>query len=363
MTFLLYAFGSVVLIQIGYYLGVFSRFSYAKKEIKPKNEQPISIVIACKNEAENLKKNLPLILQQQYTNFEIVLIDDASFDATSQVLKNFEKNNQNITIVTISKTTSYSGNKKNALTQGIAKAKHKHLLFTDADCIPKDKNWIQEIADSFIKDKEIILGYGGYKKEKTWLNKLIRYETLLTAWQYFSYAKIGLPYMGVGRNIAYTKTLFTRANGFESHKNVRSGDDDLFVNQIANKDNLAICWEAHTLSDAETSMTAWVRQKRRHITTATSYKPIHQFLLGLFFVSQFFFYGLLILLLSLGFQLKYVLLLAGIRFVFYYISLIPTAKKLNERDLIPWAVFLELFLILTQLRIFVMNLWRKPTEW
>jgi hypothetical protein len=169
--------------------------------------------------------------------------------------------------------------------------------------------------------------------------------------------------MGVGRNIAYTKSIFTKANGFIAHKDIRSGDDDLFVNQIANKRNISICWKAHTLSDAEISMTDWIRQKRRHITTATSYKPIHQFLLGLFFVSQFLFYGLLILLLSLGFQLKFVLLLAGIRFVFYYISLIPTAKKLNERDLILWAIPLELFLILTQLRIFALNLWQKPTKW
>ena len=360
---LLYIFVATVLVQVVYYLGIFSRFSFARKKIEKEKEFSVSVLISCKNEAVNLIENLPYLLGQEYTDFEIVLIDDASTDTTNTVMQEFAAKHANITIVSVPKTKTYTGNKKNALTKGIAKAKNKHLIFTDADCIPKDKNWIQSIVNNFTEDKEIVLGYGAYKKEKTWLNKLIRYETLLTAWQYFSYAKIGLPYMGVGRNIAYTKSIFAKANGFESHKNIRSGDDDLFVNQIANKSNVSICWEAQTTSNSESSMADWLRQKRRHITTATAYKPIHQFLLGLFYLSQFLFYGLFFFLLFSGFLLKYVLLLALIRMIFYYISLIPTAIKLNEKDLILWAIPLELFLILTQLRTFVLNLWKKPTEW
>jgi len=151
------------------------------------------------------------------------------------------------------------------------------------------------MACQFSNNKQIVLGYGSYKKEKTLLNKLIRYETLLTAIQYFGYAKVGLPYMGVGRNLAYTKSLFFEANGFINHMKIKSGDDDLFVNQIANKKNTAICFDPDSLTTSipKTNFKDWINQKKRHISTAKYYKPIHKFLLGLYYTSQFLFLILL----------------------------------------------------------------------
>ncbi len=365
LVFIFYAFILVVWVQIIYYIGVFSQFSFAKKQLKKRQQFPVSVIISCKNEAENLQNNLPVFLKQNYSDYEFMLVDDASTDATHQVMQEFVSQYVNIQILHIPRDKTYIGNKKNALTKAIAMAKNEHLLFTDADCIPRDANWIQKIANSFTEDKQIVLGYGGYKKTSGWLNKLIRYETLLTAWQYFSYARIGIPYMGVGRNMGYTKALFYKAKGFTSHQDIRSGDDDLFVNQIATKENLALCWEAdsHTLSNAKTTWTSWLKQKRRHITTATAYKPVHQFLLGLFFLSQFLFYTLFVFLIGISFNTKFVLIAVATRYLFYYISLIPTSKKLKETDLIFWAPFLELSLILIQIRIFVSNLWEKPKEW
>jgi len=361
--FLFYLFISVVFVQILYYTLIFSRFSYAKEQPKLKQNIPISVLIACKDEAENIKENIPKLLNQDYPNFEIILVNDASTDATSKILKIFSEQYKNIKIVTIPKTKTYWGNKKNALTKGIAIAQNEHLLFTDADCVPSDKNWIQSMSNSFSKDKQLILGYGGYKKSSSWLNKLIRYETLLTAWQYFSYAKIGIPYMGVGRNMAYTKTLFYKSDGFKNHKHIRSGDDDLFVNQVASVHNLKLNWQAHTLSIPKQNLLDWLRQKRRHITTATSYKPIHQLLLGMFFISQFLFYLLLFYLLVTGFNLVLVLLLTAIRYVLYYVNLIPATVKLKEVDLLIWAPLLDFILVFIQIRIFVANLWQRPKEW
>jgi hypothetical protein len=221
------------------------------------------------------------------------------------------------------------------------------------------------MAEQFQDNKQIVLGYGAYKKDKSLLNKLIRFETLLTAVQYFSYAKIGQPYMGVGRNMAYTKSLFFKANGFISHMKLKSGDDDLFINQMAAKNNVATCFsqEAITSSIPKNTFKTWLLQKRRHISTATHYKPFHKFLLGLFYSSQLLFWIVSLLVLILTLKPMIVLPLIGLRFIAFYSILYFSAKKLNEKDLILFGFFFEILLILIQLRIFIVNLFSKPTHW
>lgn len=365
LSILFIVFILVVAIQIGYYGFLFTHFSFAKKQNTRTQKNSVSVIISCKNEAVSISKTITHLLAQNHPVFEIIVVDDASTDKTLTILKELAKQHKKIKILSIPKTAKYSGNKKNALTLAIQKATYENLLFTDADCIPNSKNWITGMSAHFSDKKQLVLGYGAYQKTASWLNKLIRYETILTAWQYFSYAKIGLPYMGVGRNIAYTKTLFNSGKGFESHRHIQSGDDDLFVNQISTKQNTRICWqqETHSLSKPKENLTEWLHQKRRHITTANTYKPIHQLLLGLFYLSQILFVTLAIFLLLASFNSKSILVLIGVRYLFFFISFIPASTKLNEKDLIFWSPVLELFLIVLQLCIFITNLLGKPKRW
>jgi hypothetical protein len=218
----------------------------------------------------------------------------------------------------------------------------------------------------FSEETSIVLGYGAYDKIKnSFLNKLIRFETLMTAIQYFSYAKNGLPYMGVGRNLAYTKTLFFKANGFANHMHLKSGDDDLFINQNATLQNstLQFTKNSFTTSVPKTSFKEWVLQKRRHVSTATHYKPIHKFLLGLYYISQLAFWSLAFLLFSFTFLWKIVLGIVIFRTGLHYLVIAKSAQKLAEKDLIIWTPFLEVFLIFVQLFIFIKNLTSKPTHW
>ena len=365
LSFLFYVFIVVVTLQVAYYGLLFSQFSFSIKSKKSNNQPPVSVIITCKNEAKNLQNNLINFIEQNYLKFEIILVDDASTDTTFSIIEKHTRHYNFVEGIQIKATQHYTGNKKNAVTQAIKKAKYEHLLFTDADCIPNSKKWLTNMVSHFSDTKQLILGYGAYKKENTWINKLVRYETFLTAWQYFSYSKAGMPYMGVGRNMGYTKSLFNQLDGFKSHKHLQSGVDDLLVNQVGNKENTAIIWHAdsHTVSQPKTNIKEWIHQKRRHITTATSYKKRHQFLLGFFYLTQLLFFILSVILLSLGGKIKWVFLLIGLRYFVYYISLIPAAKKLNEDDLIRWSPFMELFLITLQMRIFITNLFGKPDKW
>lgn len=366
LDILFYSFVAIVLIQLFYYLIFLRTFAFLKPNQTQKTDIPVSVIVCAKNEEENLKQFLPSVLNQDYPNFEVVLINDASHDETLSVFEHFSEHYNNIKIVDVKNTEAFWANKKYALTLGIKAAKHNHLLFTDADCKPTSNTWISEMVAHFNTERSIILGYGGYSRIKnSLLNKLIRFETVLTASQYFSYAKLGLPYMGVGRNLAYTKSLFFEANGFINHMNVRSGDDDLFVNQMATSKNTALSFtpESFTESAVKTSFGAWIKQKRRHVSTVAHYKKSHKFLLGLFYISQILFWVLGLVLLSLLFNWEIVASLFVLRIFVQWIIMGKTAKKLNESDLVFIIPFLEIFVILTQLAIFISNKISKPKTW
>jgi glycosyltransferase involved in cell wall biosynthesis len=366
LTIILYFFIAIVVIQLFYYLFVFAKFSFAKaQEIEAKNI-PISVIVCAKNEEENVIKYIPLLAEQNYPNFEIVLIDDASSDNTLEVFEEFEKTYPNIRLVKVKNNEAFWGNKKYALTLGIKAARKEYLLFTDADCYPTSKEWITTMSSQFSREKTIVLGYSGYEKiERSFLNKLIRFETLLTAVQYLSWAKIGNPYMGVGRNLAYKKEEFFNVNGFIDHIQIRSGDDDLFINQAAHSDNATICYapESFTYSEPKTTFKDWFIQKRRHVTTAKHYKAFDKAQLALFFSSQLLFLILPIILLAFQFQWILVLSLIGFRYLFTWIVLGFAAGKLKEKDVMYWFPFIEFILIFTQINIFISNIFSKPAHW
>ncbi len=366
LDFLCYMFIAVVFIQVIFYLFLFGKFAFLKQKQTSQKNIAVSVIICAKNEAENLRDFLPSIISQDYPDFEVVIINDASHDDTLDVMEVFSKQHTNIKIVNVENNEAFWGNKKYALTLGIKASKNDFLLFTDADCKPLSKHWIKDMSSHFSNKKTIVLGYGRYSKIKnSFLNKLIRFETFITAIQYFSFAKMGIPYMGVGRNLAYTKQEFFNANGFMSHMKVLSGDDDLFVNQAANKTNTAICFSKSSFTESTPKKTFkdWFIQKRRHVSTSKHYKPKHKVLLAVFYISQLFFWGLATLLLILLFNWELVIILVAFRLIIQYIIFGMSTKKLGDSDILILLPFLEIFLIISQLTIFINNLISKPNHW
>ncbi len=364
----LITFSIVIIVQIYFYFFFFGKFYFSNPIEYPDQNLDVSVVICAKNEEENLKVHLPKIAEQQYSKFEIVLVDDGSSDDSLQVMQQFKNkytsNHLSIQIISIPKENSHG--KKAALSKGILAAKNEYLVLTDADCKPISKDWLNEITSNFNHEQTIILGYGAYRKiKKSFLNKIVRFETLLTAIQYFSYAKTGKAYMGVGRNIAYKKDEFIKAGGFKDHLKIISGDDDLFINQTATKNNTAICFtkNSFTVSEPETNFSKWIRQKRRHITTSGHYKKIHKLLLGIFYISQLLFWVLSISMLILNIFPLITIIFILIRFIVWYIAIFRSAKKLDEKDLIRFSPIYEISIIFIQLYIFIRNTISSPKHW
>ena len=366
LTIIFYAFIGVIVIQLFYYIIVFGKFSFGKPQKSTPKRIPISVIVCAKNEEENAKKFIPLLAEQDYPDYEIILIDDASSDSTLDIFEEFEKQYSNVRLVKVENNEAFWGNKKFALTLGIKAAKNEYLLFTDADCYPSSNQWIKEMSSQFTMSKTIILGYGAYEKvAKSFLNKIIRFETMLTAVQYFSWARMKHPYMGVGRNLAYKKEEFFNVNGFIDHIQVRSGDDDLFINQASNKSNTTISYnpESFTYSKPKESYKEWFTQKRRHVSTAEHYKFFDKMQLGLFYTSQLFFFLLVIVLLAFQFQWIAVLAILATRYTVAWTVIGFSAGKLKENDLKIWFPVVEMVLIFTQINIFITNLFSKPVHW
>ena len=361
-----YTFIGVVFIQAIFYIFFFRKFAFSKQQKGHFNNKPVSVIVCAKNESENLKHFLPTIINQEYPDFEIVLINDSSTDDTLKTMRFFEEQYQNVKLVNVKSNEAFWGSKKYALTLGIKAATNDYLLFTDADCKPVTRYWIKEMTAHFYQEKSIILGYGKYSKIKnSFLNKLIRFETFITAIQYFSFAKIGLPYMGVGRNLAYTKNDFFNANGFINHMKIFSGDDDLFINQVANNTNTTICFSETSFTESVPKKTfkAWYRQKRRHVSTAKYYKLKHKILLALIYSSNILFWFLALFLLINLFKWQIVVSLFLLKIILQYVILGASAKKLKENGLLISLPFLEISLIIVQLIIFINNLISKPNHW
>lgn len=346
---ILIAYGLVFLIQLIYYLFFYIRiltYSGSKKDIK-KTKEPVSVVICAQNEAHNLAENLPVIMNQSYPDFEVIVVDDCSEDDTNLVLNKLTSRYFNLKVTKIKKDPKFSHNKKLALTIGIKAAKNEILLLTDADCKPESEKWIESMEKNFQNKKEIVLGYGGYSPKKGILNALIRFDTLFIAMQYLSFALAKKAYMGVGRNLAYKKELFFKNKGFASHVNVNSGDDDIFINQVSNKKNTAveISKESITRSLPETSFSKWVKQKKRHLTSSKFYKTGSKSLIALEVISRVMFYILFIVSLVL-FKEYWVFIVSAFAFrLFIQLLIIKlTMIRFNEKFILFVSFFYDIFI-------------------
>jgi glycosyltransferase involved in cell wall biosynthesis len=355
----------ITLVQLFYYGWFFRRLAfYSPTEKNQSQQHPVSVIICARDEAARLVTHLPGALVQTYpSTHEVIVVNHNSQDDTRFLLDEFKKTFKGLHIVNLEHEAIGIPGKKYPLSMGIKEARYEIVLLTDADCIPASEFWMQKMQDGYDNGIEVVLGYSPYKKGSGVLNKLIRFDTFHTALQYLSYALAGQPYMGVGRNLSYKKDVFLRNKGFSAINHLPGGDDDLFINKVANKDNTAIVVDpdTFTLSEPKKTFGEWFRQKTRHHSAAKYYKPLHKFLLGLYAASHALFYPLLII--SLFFDWQAALSLYGVRLIVQGIVFQKSMRRLGEEDLFPWWWLLDIWMFPYYL-IFSSAIWKKPrTSW
>jgi len=364
ILFLFTLFIGTIIVQLYYILFIFQKLAFLNPQKKSaSNEIPISVIIAARNESHNLQENLRFILEQDYSNFEVIVVNNNSSDDSYQVLSALKKGYNHLEIIEFNNPEHVRQGKKLPLTLGIKAAKNEHFLLTDADCKPKSNQWIKKMARGF-KEKEIILGYGPYSKNSGLLNFIIRFDTAWIGMNYFSFALNDLAYMGVGRNLAYTKSAYQAVDGYKSHHMLASGDDDLFIQEASKKSLLGIEIHAdtHCFSPSKNTWSEWVHQKSRHFTTTPKYSFIKKLLLATYPITLvaawFSFVSLMILSNSV--------FICFIMILFYAIKWWIQGKcliKLNERKFALFFPFWDLFYSFLSPVLYMMGKTKRNKNW
>lgn len=367
---LFWVFCLCVALQIAY--DVFFLVSGPKPFVAEQTSfTPVSVIICAKNEAANLRLNLPSILTQRYRNdagkplYEVIVVNDASTDDTAAVLEDIKSKYDHLRIITIGANEQRNlPGKKYALNKGVNAATHQHLLFTDADCMPAGDDWLRLMTAPLAAGKQIVVGYGKYRQAGSILNAFVRWETIHTFLQYSSYTLAGKPYMAVGRNLACNKGIWLSAEKAHIWSQLPSGDDDLLMQTMATGDNTVIIADpaAFTLTDAKTTWSSWARQKQRHMSTGKYYRPDIKALLSIYASSHAAMWLSFTVLLFM-FNPVIVGDIIAVRFFIYGIGFSWRANKLQEKDLTPYLLLFDFGWMLYNFALSPYIIWKNKKQW
>ncbi len=363
--------GGLFIIQLIYYPGLYDRIRRHNKRTRlglgnyNDTLEPISVVICARNESENLRRFLPAILEQDYPQFEVIVINDGSTDESEEVLTLFEEKYPHLYHSFTPDSARYISRKKLALTLGIKASKYDWLVFTEANCRPASNQWLRLMAREFTPRTQVVLGYSGYEAGKGWLNKRTSFDTLFTSMRYLGFALAGSPYMGLGRNMAYRKELFFDNKGYSAHLNLQRGEDDLFINQVANGENTRVLTHAQAVTRMQPleRYKDFKEDKVSYKATSPYYKGAQRYVLGFETCSRLLFYLFVVLTIAWGIYTHH-WLAAGISLLIWIFRLVvqgviinKTAAELGESR--RYFFSLPVFDLLQPLQSLKFSLYRK----
>ena len=226
-------------ILLFFYCGLLNFFTIGLKKLqtpplKKTRINNFSIVVAARNEEENLPQLLDRLVKQNYPQekFEIIVSDDRSTDGTSIIVEKFKKQHPIIKSVHIDKEDPHFVGKKNALNEAIKLSSFDVLVFTDADCLP-GCNWLQEIDRYLTPETDFIAGFSPLQMKGKFFSSLKNLER--SSIFAVSAGSIGWQWglTCVARNMIYRKSIFKKVDGFSGIEHIRSGDDDLMLQKLA----------------------------------------------------------------------------------------------------------------------------------
>ena len=342
-----------MVIQLLYHWGLFTKVAFYKNKRLTKTDselEPVSIVLCARDAYEYLIELVPALLNQNYPDFEVVIVNDCSDDETEEYLKDLERQEPRIKPVQLKQHLNFFNGKKFPLSMGIKSAQNDLIVLTDCNCMPTNNQWLRSVVNCYGNKTEIVIGYSPIIRKKGLLNYLMRFDAVQNALLYLSAALKGHPYMGIGKNLSYRKELFYKNKGFTSHYTTSVGDDDLFVSQAATHKNTEVLIDPDNaiLTTPTNTIHKWVRQKSARYSTIRKYSARTRMMLSLFYISQFLFYASFITLLCLkpaftitGGEAFYIpilvfffLLRFGSQLFIYY----KASKRLGEKGLLPGLI-------------------------
>lgn len=364
--------GILFFVQSCYHLGLYRNlYLHSKKEKATSDTPPLSVVLVAKDAASDLQKNLPAILEQDYPDFEVIVIyDQSSDDDCEDVLKLLKDKYPHLHYSFIPDSARYISHKKLGITMGIKASRHEWLVFTEPNCRPVSNQWLRKMARNFSEKTDIVLGYSNYEKTKGWFNRKVTFDTMLHSMRYLGRAIGGHPYMGCGRNMAYRKSLYYQHKGFTTHLNLQRGEDDLFVNQTANGKNTQVeaCPESIVRITEPHYQKNWYEDKLSYTMTSRLYKGFSRYIMGFETCTRLLFLAMVIACIVYGI-LTQAWLVAGIgillwlsRFIMQLIVFRKTSLALGERKFYTTLLLFDWMQPLWNLRFKLSQRFRRKDE-
>ena len=334
---LLSVFGTLLILQAIYYFSLYNRIHINNRAVKrgdihfTQELPPLSVVICARNDSENLRKFLPAILEQDYPDFEVIVINDGSTDESETILNFLEDKYHHLYHSFTPEDSKYISRKKLALTLAIKASKHNWLVLTEANCQPASNQWLRLMARNFTSRTEVVLGYSGYEAGKGWLHRRVAFDSLFTSLSYLGWALAGKPYMGIGRNMAYRKELFFNNKGFSAHLTLQRGDGDLFINQVAKGSNTRVETDVNATMRMQPIeyYRDWKEEKVSYMATSRYYKGVQESLLKLEATTRLLFHLLFVTTLVVS-VLSFHWLVFGIAFIIWVLRYTMQAIIINK---------------------------------
>ena len=364
VTALFGIFALSLLVQLVYFWVVFSKLAFYKKRQTSDAQPPVTVVITAHNQYNDLKQNLPFLLEQDYPEFEIMVVNDNSDDGSDELLTDLSRQYNNLSIVNLKQSLNWFSGRKFPLSLGIKSARHELLILTDTICRPVSKSWINEIAPAHTPETDIVLAYSTFET-KSKINRWFRFSAFYDGLFYLSMALAGKPFKGIGKNLSYQKQLFYSHKGFSSHYKINIGDDEIFINQTANKrnTNIQISPQSKVVVVKPVSFSSWIKSEKTRIFIRRFFKTGSRFFISLFRSSAFLFYISFVSLLILGFNWMLVLPLFALRLISQYLIFGMAAKKLDEKNLLLFSPVLEIVLIFIDFIIWFLLIFSRKNRW
>lgn len=238
------------IIQLIYIFSIYNKIhKRCKNPLKDISEElpPLSVLIVTKDSGNALKENLPVILEQDYPEFEVIVVNDKSAGEDENILKLLEQKYKNLYHTFIPETARYVSRKKLGIAMGIRASRNEWLVVTEPNCRPVSNQWLRSLARQMTPHTDIVLGYSNFMPKKGWFAKTLVLDMFFLSVRYLGRAIAGSPYMGIGRNLAYRKSTYQKHKGFSDHLQLQRGEDDLFINAVANERNTRVAIEPDSI--------------------------------------------------------------------------------------------------------------------
>jgi glycosyltransferase involved in cell wall biosynthesis len=363
-TIVLYVFLVLLAVQLLYFWGLFVRLAFGKQKKPTVTRPPVSVILVAHNQYNDLNSNLQSFLAQSYPNFEVVVVNDNSDDGSDELLKTISMQHDNLKIVELRQHLNWFKGRKFPLSIGIKSATHEVLLLSDIRYRPATNNWISRMMESYAPRTEIVLGYASFATPSK-INLWYRFTAFYDGLFYLSMALSGFTFKGVGKNLSYQKSLFYREKGFSSHYVINSGDDELFVNKSATRNNVAVQINpaGQTARTKAITFSQWLTNEKNKLAIRRHFKFGHRATISIFNTTTFSFFLLFAMLLISGYYFELVLGAFALRLISQMVIFGFSQKKLSEKRLIIFAPVLEIIHVLIDFLLWISLLFTRKKKW